>query len=43
MLAAISDGRMIRRIVVVLRLSGLPTEPLPIAPAREPPQAVLAW
>ncbi len=43
MLAAISDGQMIRRILVVLRLSGLPTEPLPIAPAREPPQAELAW
>jgi len=43
MLAAISDGRMVRRILVVLRLSGPPTEPLPIAPARELPQAGFAW
>jgi len=40
MLAAISDGRTIRRILAHL---GLPTEPLPIAPAREPPQAEFAW
>jgi len=40
LLAAISDGRTLRGILAYL---GLPTEPLPIAPAREPPQAVLAW
>ena len=40
MLAAITDGLVIRRILTHL---GLPTEPLPIAPAREPPQREFAW
>jgi hypothetical protein len=40
MLAAITDALAIRRILAHL---GLPTEPLPIAPAREPPQHVFAW
>jgi hypothetical protein len=40
MLAAITDALAIRRILAHL---GLPTEPLPIAPAREPPQQVFAW
>ena len=40
MLAAITDGPTITRILAHL---GLPTEPLPIAPAREPPQLEFAW
>jgi hypothetical protein len=45
MLAAITDGLTIRRILAIrsiLALVGLPTEPLQIAPAREPPQQVFA-
>jgi hypothetical protein len=34
------DGLTIRRILAHL---ALPTELLPIAPAREPPQQVFAW
>jgi hypothetical protein len=34
------DGVTIRRILAHV---GLPTEPLPLAPAREPPQQVFAW
>ncbi|MCA9632821.1 MAG: transposase, partial [Myxococcales bacterium] len=40
MLAAISDGPTIARLLAHL---GLPTEPLPVAPAREPPQLDFAW
>jgi hypothetical protein len=40
MLAAITEASTIRRILAFL---GLPTEPLPIAPAREPPQAAFGW
>jgi hypothetical protein len=40
MLAAITDGLTIRRFLAHL---GLPTEPLPISPTREPPQQVFAW
>ena len=39
MLAAITNGLVIRRILTHL---GLPTEPLPVAPAREPPQREFA-
>ncbi len=40
MLAAIADGPTITRLLAHL---GLPTEPLPVAPAREPPQLEFAW
>ena len=40
MLAAITDGTPIKRLLTHL---GLPTEPLPVALAREPPQSDLAW
>ena len=40
MLAAITDGPTITRLLAHL---GLPTEPLPVAPAREPPQLEFAW
>jgi hypothetical protein len=40
MLAAITDGPTITRLLAHL---GLPTEPLPVTPAREPPQLDFAW
>ena len=40
MLAAITNGPTIRRLLAHL---GLPTEPLPVTPAREPPQLEFAW
>ena len=39
-LAAITDGTTIRQLLAHL---GLPTEPLPVAPACEPPQLDFAW
>jgi len=40
MIAMITDPATIQRILSHLRL---PTEPLPIAPARPPPQAQFGW
>ena len=38
--AAITDGTTIKRLLAHL---GLPTEPLPVALAREPPQLEFPW
>ncbi len=39
-LAALADGRTITRPLAHL---GLPTQPLPVTPARAPPQLEFAW
>ena len=40
LIALLTDGLVVRKILEHLNL---PTEPLPLAPARAPPEPVFAW